>query len=86
MYDVPTGKTLLVQNAEDVCRRYAGLYGLTVKILRVPYLYSEPIKRFLLQNFPSFEREPEAVFSGSSGAESLLFIFYGSGRTGVQAF
>ena len=37
MYDVPTGKTLLVQNAEDVCRRYAGLYGLKVKILRVPY-------------------------------------------------
>ena len=87
MYDVPTGKTLLVQNAEDVCRRYAGLYGLKVKILRVPYLYSGTYKKdFFYRIFQSFEREPGAVFSGSSGAESLFFIFYGSGRTDVQAF
>ena len=63
MYDVPTGKTLLVQNAEDVCRRYAGLYGLKVKILRVPYLYSGIYKKIFFTEFSKLrKREPEAVF------------------------
>ena len=80
MYDVPTGKTLLVQNAEDVCRRWQD------------YLYTESdfpsfekiknwgtlfifrtgitIKKIFLQNFSSlhlfiFEREPEAFFEAS---------------------
>ena len=87
MFDVPTGKTLLVQNAEDVCRRYAGLYGLRVKILRVPYLYSGTYKKISFTKFSRLrKRARSCFFSGSSGAESLFFIFYGSGRTDVQAF
>ena len=52
MFDVPTGKTLLVENAEDVCRRYAKLYDLRIKILRTPYLCSGIYKKdFFYQIF-----------------------------------
>lgn len=40
-YDVSTGKTLLVSGAEEMCARYASLYGMKVKIIRSLYLYSE---------------------------------------------
>ena len=39
LYDVPTGKTLLVSEMENLCREYAKLYKITVKIIRSPYLY-----------------------------------------------
>ena len=39
-YDVSTGKTLLVSGAEEMCVRYASLYGMKVKIIRSLYLYS----------------------------------------------
>lgn len=62
MYDVPTGKTLLVQNAEDVCRRYAGLYGLKVKILRVPYLYSGIYKKDFFTEFSKLRKRARSCF------------------------
>ena len=36
-YDITTGKTLLVRSAEEFCRQYGELHGLSVKILRTPY-------------------------------------------------
>ena len=43
LYDVTTGKTLLVSEMENLSREYAKLYKTTVKIIRSPYLYSEPV-------------------------------------------
>ena len=76
MFDVPTGKTLLVQNAEDVCRRYAGLYGLKVKILRVPYLYSGIYKKdFFHRIFQASKESQKLFFSRSFGARKPVFSY-----------
>jgi len=48
LYDVPTGKTLLVSEMENLCREYAKLYKTTVKIIRSPYLYSEQYEKDFL--------------------------------------
>ena len=48
LYDVPTGKTLLVSEMENLCREYAKLYKITVKIIRSPYLYSEQYEKDFL--------------------------------------
>ena len=61
MFDVPTGKTLLVQNAEDVCRRYE-LYSLRVKILRVPSLYSGTYKKISFTKFSRLRKRARSCF------------------------
>lgn len=48
LYDVPTGKTLLVSEMENLSREYAKLYKTTVKIIRSPYLYSEQYEKDFL--------------------------------------
>ena len=75
MYDTPTGKTLLVQNAEDVCRRYAGLYGLKVKILRIPYLYSGTYSSdFFYRLFETAEDRHKLFFQEST--EQKAYFLY----------
>lgn len=77
MYDVPTGKTLLVQNAEDVCRRYAGLYGLKVKILRVPYLYSGTYKKdFFYRIFQASKESQELFFRKLRSRKPVFYILW----------
>lgn len=75
MYDVPTGKTLLVQNAEDVCRRYAGLYGLTVKILRVPYLYSGTYKKDFFYRIFQASKESQKLFFQEAPEQKACFLY-----------
>ena len=74
-YDVPTGKTLLVQNAEDVCRRYAGLYGLTVKILRVPYLYSGTYKKDFFYRIFQASKESQKLFFQEAPEQRACFLY-----------
>ena len=75
MYDVPTGKTLLVQNAEDVCRRYAGLYGLKVKILRVPYLYSGTYKKDFFYRIFQASKESQKLFFQEAPEQKACFLY-----------
>lgn len=63
MYDVPTGKTLLVSEMENLCREYAKLYKITVKIIRSPYLYSEQYEKdFLNTVFREISAEQKITF------------------------
>ena len=75
MFDVPTGKTLLVQNAEDVCRRYAGLYGLRVKILRVPYLYSGTYKKDFFYKIFQASKESQKLFFQEAPEQKACFLY-----------
>ena len=75
MFDVPTGKTLLVQNAEDVCRRYAGLYGLKVKILRVPYLYSGIYKKDFFYRIFQASKESQKLFFREAPEQKACFLY-----------
>ena len=63
LYDVPTGKTLLVSEMENLCREYAKLYKITVKIIRSPYLYSEQYEKdFLNTVFREISTEQKITF------------------------
>ena len=63
LYDVPTGKTLLVSEMENLCREYAKLYKTTVKIIRSPYLYSEQYEKdFLNTVFREISTEQKITF------------------------
>ena len=63
LYDVPTGKTLLVSEIENLSREYAKLYKTTVKIIRSPYLYSEQYEKdFLNTVFREISAEQKITF------------------------
>ena len=63
LYDVQTGKTLLVSEMENLCREYAKLYKTTVKIIRSPYLYSEQYEKdFLNTVFREISAEQKITF------------------------
>lgn len=63
LYDVPTGKTLLVSEMENLCREYTKLYKITVKIIRSPYLYSEQYEKdFLNTVFREISTEQKITF------------------------
>ena len=63
LYDVPTGKTLLVSEMENLSREYAKLYKTTVKIIRSPYLYSEQYEKdFLNTVFREISAEQKITF------------------------
>ena len=63
LYDVTTGKTLLVSEMENLSREYAKLYKTTVKIIRSPYLYSEQYEKdFLNTVFREISTEQKITF------------------------
>ena len=58
-----------------------------VKNSTLPIYIEESIKKISFTEFSKLrKRARRSCFQESSGAESLFFIFYGSGRTDVQAF
>ena len=74
MFDKPTGKTLLVHNAENLCRTYGEMYGLQLKIVRMPYLYS-PVyeKDFLYKIFSEIQENGKLSFKEESG-QKIYFL------------
>ena len=63
MYDVPTGRTIFVSEVENLCREYAKLYSITLKVIRSPYLYSGRYEKdFLYTVFNTAETKQEVVF------------------------
>lgn len=75
MYDVPTGETLLAESAENVCRRYARMHNLRVKILRVPYLYSGIYKKdFFYRIFEAAKENQKLVFQ--EAPEQKAYFLY----------
>lgn len=40
IYNITSGKTLLVSAAENVVMEYGNMYQINTKILRIPHLYS----------------------------------------------
>ena len=74
LYDVPTGKTLLVSEMENLCREYAKLYKITVKIIRSPYLYSEQYEKdFLNTVFREISTEQKITFQEDE-SQRMFFL------------
>ena len=74
LYDVPTGKTLLVSEMENLCREYAKLYKTTVKIIRSPYLYSEQYEKdFLNTVFREISTEQKITFQEDE-SQRMFFL------------
>ena len=74
LYDVPTGKTLLVSEMENLCREYAKLYKTTVKIIRSPYLYSEQYEKdFLNTVFREISAEQKITFQEDE-SQRMFFL------------
>ena len=74
LYDVPTGKTLLVSEMENLCREYAKLYKTTVKIIRSPYLYSEQYEKdFLNTVFREISAQQKITFQEDE-SQRMFFL------------
>ena len=74
LYDVPTGKTLLVSEMENLSREYAKLYKSTVKIIRSPYLYSEQYEKdFLNTVFRETSTEQKITFQEDE-SQRMFFL------------
>ena len=74
LYDVPTGKTLLVSEIENLSREYAKLYKTTVKIIRSPYLYSEQYEKdFLNTVFRETSTEQKITFQEDE-SQRMFFL------------
>ena len=74
LYDVPTGKTLLVSEMENLSREYAKLYKTTVKIIRSPYLYSEQYEKdFLNTVFREISVEQKITFQEDE-SQRMFFL------------
>ena len=74
MYDVTTGKTLLVSEMENLSREYAKLYKTTVKIIRSPYLYSEQYEKdFLNTVFREISAEQKITFQEDE-SQRMFFL------------
>ena len=74
LYDVPTGKTLLVSEIENLSREYAKLYKTTVKIIRSPYLYSEQYEKdFLNTVFREISAEQKITFQEDE-SQRMFFL------------
>lgn len=74
MFDVPTGKTVLVSNMEHLCREYAKLYDIEVKVIRSLYLYSDEYKKdFLNRIFDDMTTDEKVLFQESE-MQRLCFL------------
>ena len=74
LYDVPTGKTLLVSEIENLSREYAKLYKTTVKIIRSPYLYSEQYEKdFLNTVFREISAQQKITFQEDE-SQRMFFL------------
>ena len=74
LYDVTTGKTLLVSEMENLSREYAKLYKTTVKIIRSPYLYSEQYEKdFLNTVFREISTEQKITFQEDE-SQRMFFL------------
>ena len=74
LYDVPTGKTLLVSEMENLCREYAKLYKITVKIILSPYLYSEQYEKdFLNTVFREISAQQKITFQEDE-SQRMFFL------------
>ena len=74
MYDTVTGKTLLVCEAEELCRKYAVLHGISVTTVRLPYLYSGTYEKdYLFRLFEEMEEKGRIVCS-EQPTQGLFFL------------
>lgn len=76
LFDKPTGKTLLVRSAEDLCLSYARMYGLQLKIVRMPYLYSAVYEKdYIYKVFSEIQENGKITFK--EGKDQQLFFLCG---------
>lgn len=73
-YDVPTGKTLLVSGAEEMCAKYASLYGMKVKIIRSLYLYSERYKSDYFSRIFFIMKEKGRIVFSEKRLQGIYFL------------
>lgn len=73
-YNVSTGKTVLVEAAEQLCMHYNEVNQLPVKIIRIPYLYSASYKKdYFYKLFQKIEQKEEIVLT-ECACQKMYFI------------
>lgn len=73
-YETSTGKTLLVRGAENLCCQYGKMYQISVKIVRIPYLYSGVYKEDYFYKMFAAIRAGEPVEIQESPDQPLQFL------------
>lgn len=73
-FDTTTGKTLLVCEAEELCRKYAALHEICVTTVRLPYLYSGIYEKdYFFRLFEEMEETGRVTFAEHPEQE-LFFL------------
>lgn len=74
IFNVTTGKTLLVSAAEKIVADYGKMYQINIKILRIPHLYSSVYpKDFFYKLFTQAEENNKIVFE-ESPEQNIYFL------------
>ena len=74
IYNITSGKTLLVSAAENVVMEYGNMYQINTKILRIPHLYSALYTQdFFYKLFTEAEQSGKIVFE-ESPEQNIYFL------------
>ena len=74
IYNITSGKTLLVSAAENVVMEYGNMYQINTKILRIPHLYSAVYTQdFFYKLFTEAEQSGKIVFE-ESPEQNIYFL------------
>ena len=74
IYNITSGKTLLVSAAENVVMEYGNMYQINTKILRIPHLYSAVYTQdFFYKLFTEAEESGKIVFE-ESPEQNIYFV------------
>jgi len=74
IYNITSGKTLLVSAAENVVMEYGNMYQINTKILRIPHLYSAVYTQdFFYKLFTEAEESGKIVFE-ESPEQNIYFL------------
>lgn len=73
IYNITSGKTLLVSAAENVVMEYGNMYQINTKILRIPHLYSAVYTGLFIS---CLQRQKKAEKLFLRNHRNKIFIFY----------
>lgn len=74
IYNITSGKTLLVSAAENVVMEYGNMYQINTKILRIPHLYSAVYTQDFFISCLQRQKKAEKLFLRNH--RNKIFIFY----------
>lgn len=74
IYNITSGKTLLVSAAENVVMEYGNMYQINTKILRIPHLYSAVYTQDFFISCLQRQKKAEKLFLRNH--RNKIFILY----------